>query len=486
MRRDEIQTVYEQGLDAVVELVERLFSIIETQRVDVEVLKTQVRELQERLSTNSSNSSKPPSSDGFNKQTRSLRKKSKKKRGGQLGHRGSRLRMSEKPDSTLLHQPQSCSFCGSSLEEVEGRVLDERRQVFDLPPLKLEVTEHRVVKKKCQCCGAENLGEFPVGAHKGASYGERIKGFLVYLHKGQLIPSERSCQIVEDLFSHRVSEGTLQSITRECSAELEEVCAQIKAGIIKAAVANFDETGIYVEQHRDWLHTCSTNHLTYYAFDSKRGRMAMDRIGILPEFNGVACHDALSSYLSYLCRHSLCNSHHLRELIFLEEVQNRVWAFELKRLLLKIKGRVDKARARGKTELSKSGQTRFVNAYKAILQRGFEREREDPAPPQPTGKRGRKKQSKAKNLLDRLEKYQEETLRFMRDFRVPFDNNLAERDLRMMKVQQKISGCFRTKEGAKDFCRIRSYISTMKKQGHNLLESLRSVFAGNPLLPDTG
>ncbi len=486
MRRDDIQAVYSEGVDSVVELVERLFSVIETQRVDLEVLQTQVKELQERLAINSSNSSQPPSADGFNKQTRSLRKKSKKKSGGQKGHTGSRLALRAQPDATLVHQRVSCSSCGSSLAEVAGEVLRERRQVFDLPPLKLAVTEHRVSQKRCPGCGAQQVGEFPLAVRKGASYGERIKGFLLYLHKGQLIPSERSCQIVEDLFSHSVSEGTLHRLTREGSAELAAVCDLIKAGVIKAAVANFDETGLYVEQQRDWLHTSSTNRLTSYAVDSQRGRAAIDRIGILPVFKGIACHDALASYLSYLCPHSLCNAHHLRELTFVAEVQNREWACEMKRLLLKIKSCVDQARLSGTTQLSKSAQTRFVHAYQAILQRGFAREQLEPMPVQPRGKRGRQKQSKAKNLLDRLCKYKEETLRFMRDFRVPFDNNLAERDLRMMKVQQKISGCFRTKEGATDFCRIRSYISTMKKQGHNLLESLRSVFAGNPLLPDTG
>jgi len=318
----------------------------------------------------------------------------------------------------------------------------------------------------------------------GASYGERIKGFLLYLHKAQLIPCERSCQIVEDLFSQSISQGTLQTITRTCSEELAAVCEMIRAGIIKAEVANFDETGIYVACQRDWLHTASTKKLTYYECDQQRGRAAIERIGILPKFNGVACHDAYRSYSGYSCLHSLCNAHHLRELKFLEEVQNKAWAVEMKELLLKLKSRVEKALGQGKQALCQATQTRFAKSYQAILQQGFEREAEEPV--METGKRGRKKQSKAKNLLDRLEKNHEETLRFMRDFRVPFDNNLAERDLRMMKVQQKISGCFRTTEGATDFCRIRTYLSTMRKQGHNLLEALSSVFAGNPIVPDTG
>ncbi len=484
MRRDEIHAVYREGLDAVVLLVERLFSIIETQQIDIEALKTQVKELQERLATNSSNSNKPPSSDGFNKQTRSLRKKSKKKSGGQFGHHGSRLTFSDNPDSLLLHHPQSCLACGASLEHVPAGAVAQRRQVFDLPPVTLQVTEHRVGKKTCLCCGAENVGEFPPAVPPGASYGERIKGFLLYLHKSQLLPVERSCQVVEDLFAHHISQGTLHNITSECSAELAEVCDIIRAGIIKSEVANFDETGSYVAGRRDWLHTASTRRLTFYECDPQRGRAAIERIGILPKFHGVACHDAYSSYLSYACLHSLCNAHHLRELSFLAEVQDREWSREMKALLLKIKERVEKAGHRGVQALCQATQTKFAQAYQSILQRGFEREQLEPV--LETGKRGRKKQSKAKNLLDRLEKYQGETLRFMRDFSVPFDNNLAERDLRMMKVQQKISGCFRTKEGAADFCRIRSYLSTMKKQGHNLLEALRSAFAGNPIVPDTG
>jgi transposase len=486
MRRDEIQAVYEQGLNAFVEFVERLFSIIETQQSELEVLKTQVKELQERLSTNSSNSDKPPSSDGFNKQTQSLRKKSRKKRGGQKGHQGSRLDLSEKPDSIQLHCVTRCSSCGSGLEEVEGEVLSERRQVYDLPSLKLFVTEHRVVKKKCKCCGKSVVGEFPANVQERASYGEGVKGFLVYLHKGQLLPIGRSCQIVEDLFSHTVSAGSLHNFTRECSEELEEIHALIKDGIIKTKVVNFDETGMRVCNKLGWLHTASTEELTYYAFDTKRGRVAIERIGILPQFNGVACHDSYKSYLSYSCNHSLCNAHHLRELTFLAEVQNRDWAASMKRLLLNVKRSVERAKAKGETELSKGVQTRFENSYKAIVGQGHRHEQQMPVPIEVAGKRGRKKQSKAKNLLDRLEKYMDETLRFMRDFSVPFDNNLAERDLRMMKVQQKVSGCFRTDEGAEDFCRIRSYISTMKKQGHNLLESLRSVFAGKPFVPDTG
>ncbi len=484
MRRDEIEAVYELGVDSVDELVARLFSIIETQQAEIESLKSQVKELQERLSTNSRNSSKPPSADGFNKQTRSLRKKSGKKTGGQAGHQGHRLALREQPDATHLHPPQSCTSCGVCLAEVEGKVSSERRQVFDLPPLKLEVREHRVSRKRCHLCGTEQVGEFPLEVPPGASYGARIKAFLVYLHKGQLIPVGRSCQVVTDLFTHSPSEGSLHTIIRECSAELEEVCELIKETAIKAAVANFDETGIAVEQKLGWLHTASTKEVTYYAFDAQRGRAAMDRIGILAHFHGVACHDALASYLSYRCRHSLCNAHSLRELTFLEEVQERVWAGEMKTLLVYIKSRVDKAVAAGTTELREKEQAKFVKKFEEILQRGFAREAQEPA--LPTGRRGRHKQSKGKNLLDRLCKYQEETLRFMRDFRVPFDNNLAERDLRMMKVQQKISGCFRTKEGARDFCRIRSYLSTMRKQGHNLLETLRTVFEGNPLLPDTG
>jgi transposase len=474
LSREEIKAVYDQGPEAVIALVEQLCT-------QIAQLSARVKELEDRLATNSRNSSKPPSIDGFIKQTRSLREPSTRKPGGQPGHRGATLEQVAEPDQILPHEPMRCTGCGSSLSEVAGRLGEERRQVFDLPPLKLHVAEHRVVIKACPSCGQLNVGTFPDEVPCGASYGAGVKGVLTYLNQAHLLPSARSCEIVADLFGPPVAEGTLASAVNVCAAALHQTELHIKQGLIEAEVAHFDETGMDVEGKRGWLHTASTPHLTHYAYHAKRGSAATDAIGILPEFGGRAIHDAFSAYWRYDCEHGLCNAHHLRELIFVHEQMQRAWAGEMKQLLLAIKHAVDTAKAQNQTRLENDAIKEYEQRYAAVLQVGAEEENNHPPPV--TGRRGRKKQSKSKNLLDRLEKYQTETLAFMYDFAVPFDNNLAERDLRMMKVKQKVSGCFRTTPGAYAFCRIRSYISTMKKQGHNVIAALKSVFLGTPQLP---
>jgi transposase len=286
---------------------------------------------------------------------------------------------------------------------------------------------------------------------------------------------------MQDLLGQPLAEGTLQSALEECYQGLEQTEELICEGVRNAEIAHFDETGLRVEGKGQWLHVATTTNLTHYAYHLKRGRAATDEIAILPAFGGRAIHDGLRSYMSYPCDHALCNAHHLRELTFLAEEMKQKWATEMKALLVEIKQRVETAIEEGNRSLSAEEIEKFESRYYRILKRGLRAESLKPA--LETGKRGPKKQSKAKNLLDRLMRYRAETLAFMYDFRVPFDNNLAERDLRMMKVQQKISGSFRKGEGAKIFCRIRSYISTMRKQGHNVLTALKSVFAGRPIAP---
>ncbi|MBA3439904.1 MAG: IS66 family transposase [Pyrinomonadaceae bacterium] len=481
MKREEIKAIYDLGPDAVFDLVERLFRLIEEQQLELATLKARVKELEDRLATNSRNSSKPPSSDSFGKKTKSLRQPGSKKSGAQTGHLGSALSYVETPDRLVIHDPVRCATCGCSLGEVASSVCPERRQVFDVPPLKLEVTEHRVSRKECPQCDHQNVGTFPAAVPTGASYGEGVRSLALYLNKEHFIPSLRTCAIFEALFKQPLAEGTLATAVEFCALELGEIEEVIKEAVVQARVGHFDETGMPVAGKRGWLHSASTAHWTHYAYHEKRGSAATEEIGILPQFSGRACHDGFQAYMKYGCPHSLCNAHHLRELTFLDEQLGREWAHEMKALLLEIKQGVDEAKLRGQSELPGQRRAAFAQRYEEVLSKGFAAEAKEPAPE--SGKRGRKKQSKAKNLLDRLRKYKEETLCFMKDFAVPFDNNLAERDLRMMKVQQKVSGCFRTAQGARDFCRIRSYISTMKKQGHNVLEALRSVFAGTPLVP---
>lgn len=482
MTRKDICAVYNQGPEAVIALVDQLCALSAQQQAQIAQLQDRVQALEDRLATNSRNSSKPPASDGFAKQTRSLRQSSTKKSGGQSGHPGATLQQVAEPDQILTHEPTQCPACGTSLSEVAGRLAEERRQVFELPPLQLLVTEHRVVIKACPGCGQDSIGAFPEEVPCGASYGAGVKSLLTSLNQEHLLPFARSCQLFADWFGHPVSEGTLQAAVTLCAAELAGTETRIKQGVTGSTVAHFDETGLYVADKRGWLHTASTPQLTHYAYHDKRGSQATHAIGILPAFQGRAIHDGFSSYWQYDCAHGLCNAHHLRELIFVHEQMHRAWAGEMRQLLVDIKRAVDTAKARHQTALEPTQITPYAQRYEAILQGGATEEQQ--AAPPVSGQRGPKKQNKSKNLLDRLERYQAETLAFMYDFAVPFDNNLAERDLRMIKVKQKVSGCFRTTPGAHAFCRIRSYISTMKKQGHNVLAALKSVFSGTPLAPD--
>lgn len=486
---EEIRAIYDLGPEAVVTLVQALLARIAEQEAEIVLLKGQiatlearVKELEDRLATNSRNSSKPPSSDGPARQTRSLREPSGRKPGGQPGHPGHTLRMVDNPDHIVPHSPSQCTGCGRSLEGVEP-IDHERRQVVDLPPVKLEVVEHRAEVKRCPDCGHCTKGEFPPEATQPVQYGPRIQALGVYLQEYQLLPYERTNELLEDVFGGAPSEGTLNAAVERCAAGLAGTEEIIKEGVRAASVAHFDETGFYVGGKRHWLHVASTESLTHYGWHTKRGKEATDAIDILPHFAGRAIHDAWSAYFQYGCDHGLCNAHHLRELTFVQEQGGQAWAGDMKKLLLEIKARVEQERAAGGERLDQGTLRGFEERYRRILAEGLVANPPPVEPAGPPGKRGRKKQSKAKNLLDRLSAHQPEALAFMYDFRVPFDNNLAERDIRMVKVQQKISGCFRSGEGATAFCRIRGYISTMRKQRGDVLPAIEHVFAGSPFVP---
>jgi transposase len=366
----------------------------------------------------------------------------------------------------------------------------ERRQVHDVPPLKLIVTEHRAVRKVCQACKSTTSGAFPEGVSSQVQYGERLKAIGVYLQEYQLLPFWRAHEVLFDLFGGAApSEGALALAKARCHERLEPIEAAIKGAIAKEAGAvNFDETGMRIGTKTHWVHHAGTESLTYYAHHQKRGTEALEAIGILSEFRGTSVHDCYASYFTYgECAHALCNAHLLRELIAVyeeeEEQQQQQWAGGMIELLVEIKSAVEQARAAEREQLKVAQREGFEKRYGELVAEGMRANPPPPPPPLKSGKRGRKKQSTAKNLLDRLEKYRKCVLRFMGDFRVPFDNNLSERDLRMVKVRQKISGCFRSEAGASQFCRIRGYISTLRKQGANVLSALQSVFAGKPYMP---
>lgn len=463
------------------DLRESFQSIIEAQRSEIQVLREEVATLRGQISKNSRNSSKPPSSDGLSKPApRNLRKKSGRRPGGQRGHKGETLSMRNDPDDTIVHRVERCEGCGVLLDGVSVTGV-ERRQVFDIPPLQIQVIEHQAETKDCPCCGHVSTAAFPKGVTAPVQYGPHVRSIAVYLQQYQLLPFNRTSEIFRDLFSVPISAGTLANIISDCSKHVEGATEQIKGILRGAPVAHFDESGISVEGNLHWLHAASTSWTTYYAIHTKRGTEAMDEIGILPKFQGRAIHDFWKPYLGYGCDHGLCNAHLLRELIFLHEEHGQDWAKKMIDHLIAIKEVVDEARD-NVGRLTEEQIQKFEKRYRRILKTGHA---ENPASTDVPAKRkrGRPKKSKAQNLIERFEVYPKEILAFMHDFRVPFDNNLSERDIRMIKLRQKISGTFRSEEGGAAFCRIRSYISTARKNAVNVIDAIQSAFAGQPFVP---
>ena len=391
--------------------------------------------------------------------------------------------MVDHPEKVIVLTPSRCQQCEEDLSTVSV-IREERAQSWDLPPMKLQVTEYRAEVKVCPCCQAETRAAFPDGV-KAASvqYGPNTKALAVYLQCLQLLPYARTCQILQDLLGTSFCQASLQAALREGARLVVPALERIKEGLQKSKLMHNDETGFRVGAVRHWLHVACTKALTYYQYHAKRGKEATDAIGILPHFKGTSMHDTWASYQLYLCIHALCNAHYLRELTFIYEHYQQTWTQEMKMLLLSIKTAVDQARSQGQSSLPPSIRQEFLTRDAQLVTKGFAA---NPLPERQKGQRGPVPKGEVLNLLYRLRRYQDQILRFMHDFSVPFDNNLAERDLRMMKLQQKISGCFRTPEGATIFCALRSYLSTMDKQGIHLLTALRHLFLGSPLLPSLG
>lgn len=427
--KDEIRACYAQGEEAVIALVESLVARINALEARIEVLENQ-------KSKDSKNSSKPPSADGFAKRTKSLRTKSGKKSGGQKEHPGNTLEWRAEVDEVFIHPVLDCTSCGTSLEFVE--VLNLRcSQVHDLPPIKLVVHEHQAQEKCCPCCGVLNQGKLPAFVKSLVQYGPGLKGLMVYLMEGQLLPSERTRELLEEVIGCEISEATLYNTRLRCYEELAAVEAYIKSGIQVAPVVHFDETGMRVKSKLMWLHVACNGWLTAYFIDSKRGQLAMDAIDILPNFEGVSVHDGLASYGKYDSIHALCNAHHLRELRFIVERYEQDWASDMITLLVEIKTNIEIAQVAGEISLTLTQLADFERRYHAIIEAGLIANPPPTIDPDLPIPKGRRKQSPPKNLLDRLTLHQSAVLLFMNNWSVPFDNNQAERDLRMMKLKQR-------------------------------------------------
>ena len=476
--RDQLETLDKESLiTLILSMQEQMLSMHE----QMAKMAAELQSLRDQLSKNSRNSGKPPSSDGYAKpQPKSLRPKGERKSGGQPDHAGHTLERVSDPDHVVLHPAESCAKCGTDLTGMPTNVI-EKRQVFDLSLLRFEVTEHQAEVKSCPGCGCSAKGKFPAEVTQPTQYGSRMKALAVYLSNYQMLPLARLCELFADLTGHAPSESLILTACETVAEKIVPSLAAIREQLIASPVVHCDETGQRVKGRLRWLHSVSTGRLTFYSTHPKRGQEAMRAIGILPHFRGRAVHDALASYFQFeQCAHALCNVHHLRELKFMEENYPQTWMAPMANLLLEIKDEVEAAPP-GWTSLPQERLAHYERRYEALLQCGFAA---NPPPPEMSPKkRGRKKQLPPKNLLDRLSKYRNETLAFMRDFRVPFDNNLAERDLRMMKQKQKISGTFRTQQGAETFCAARSYISTTRKQGHAVLDAIHDALLGKPFMP---
>lgn len=471
--------------DELIRLLWPLQQQVQDLMAQMAVMQERIAQLEGRLAKNSKNSSKPPSSDGLRKPAqKSLRQPGQHPNGGQKGHSGSTLRQSTQVDETIVHFGETrCSACHREIFEQE---VAETRQVFELPELAMRTVAHQQMRSKCTC-GAVHFGAWPEGVNAPVQYGASVKAMAVHLNQHHLVPLARTAALMQDLYGARLSQASLQSFAQEAALALRPTVAAIGQAVQEAGVVHADETGIRVKGRLHWLHCAVTSTLTWLAPHAKRGKLAFEALGLLQGIQGVLVHDGLASYKGLDCTHSLCNAHHIRELVYIHEQENEKiwdpWAQEMIDLLLQALKEVNLA----EEPLDESRQAWFEAQWSALLERGEsynpQTQRTGSSQDVGMGSRGRIKQSKAANLLRRLREHRQEVWRFISEEGVPFTNNLAEQALRMSKVKQKISGCFRTEHGADTFFTIRSYLATMTKQKNNLFECLISVFNRQTIQP---
>jgi transposase len=451
-------------------------------KAQLERANARIAELAARLGKNSRNSSKPPSSDGLAKPPpRSLRGKSGRHPDGQAGHRGQTLCQVAKPDRCQRHEPASCRSCSSDLAGA-AEVGAERRQVFDIPPIEVRVTEHQLVKRRCGC-GTVTTADAPDGVEAPVQYGPNVAAIVIYLYAGQFLSKERTAKALAELFGTPISAGTVAAMTARAAAGLAEFTGQVRARLADAEVAHFDETGLRVARRLHWVHSASTGKYVLITVHGKRGVEAMDAAGVLPAFTGVAVHDGWAPYDTYTAAtHARCNAHLLREL---QAVLDRhlasngdgvwFWAAQAADALRTMKRLVDEALARDGTldTLDQDRVTGAKHAFCSAARLGLKA----------TAARGSDLEKEHHVLARRLLDKHDDHLRFTTDARVPFDNNPAEREIRMIKIRQKVSGCLRTLTGAEQFCAIRSCLATTAKHRLGLLDALTRLANRHPWLP---
>jgi transposase len=445
-------------------------------RAELERALERIAELEARLAQSPRNSSRPPSSEGLAKPApRSLRKKSGRRPGGQDGHKGQTLAQVARPDREVRHEPGCCGRCGAALA---GRPVTgvERRQVFDLPPVRAEVTEHQLIEREC-ACGQRTRAAAPEGAEAPACYGPRIAAVIIYLYAGQFLAKKRTAQALAELFGIPLSSGTVAGITARAAGKLGGFLERAREQIAGSPVAGFDETGFRVDGRLAWVHCARTGKYTLLMVHPRRGRQAMEAMGVLPGFAGVAVHDAWASYDGYTsASHQLCCAHALRELQAVTDAApdgQWCWATQAAGALTAMQALASDAIAQGQTAVDGGALAGQISLYRSAALIGASQTAAR------SGKLMKKHNALARRLLDRQDDY----LRFARDLRVPADNNGSERDIRMAKLRQKVSGCLRTMTGARQFCAIRSYLSTAAKHGLTFFDALVMLTQGRPWIP---
>jgi|SRR5665647_9048 len=468
------------------EFVQTLIEIISIQAAEIETLKKKIVEseiriieLENQLNKNSNNSSKPPSSDGYAKPApKSLREKSGKKPGGQNGHNGSGFKLMKAPDETITHMPDKCIECPHSEECLRNANVDDTRYEIDIV-VEVKVTAHKVLSCNCPNLNGTRLcGKFPDTVRSTMQYGNNLAALAVALNTDGMMGINRTHTILNSVFGIPISVGTVSSFVERCSENVRDTVNQIRDKIRKLPVCHFDETGIRVGGRLHWIHSASDRLYTYMTVESKRGKEGIEASGILPEFHGTAVHDCWAAYFKYKnVRHSLCCAHILRELTGIYENHGQEWAKKLIKLLVDTKDMKNKLVDNGENAFPKNQLDDFHTKYDLLIREGFD---QNPMPAETEEpKRGRKKEGNVRALLHRLEKYSTAVCLFADDFNVPFDNNQAERDIRMVKVKQKVSGCFRTLEGSRNFAGIMSYIGTAKKQGVCAFTAIKDALYGH-------
>lgn len=446
----------------------------------VDRLAEQVAQLQRRLEQNPRNSHKPPSSEGYGKPApRSRRERTDRGSGGQPGHPGRTLRQVADPDERVVHAPAACVGCGTSLADAPMTSV-ESRQVFDLPEIRLRVTEHVLEHRRCGC-GQVTMAQAPAGVGGPTQYGPGVRALATYLLAAQHLPLARTAQLLTELLGAAVSEGSLAGWYDQAAAGLDPFCAALTAGLADAPVLGADETGARIEGSLSWIHALRTDRLTLYSVSAKRGVQAMTAAGVLPALgpDTVLVHDFWAPYWNFNLTHAVCGAHLLRELTAAAEADGQVgWAAELDRLLCEINRTTIAARDAGAHALAPALLATYRRRYNDLIDTGWAAN-----PDHQPGGRGKRRRPTHVNLLDRLDGHRDEVLRFAADLRVPFTNNGSEQDVRPLKIRLKVAGCLRTMTGAQAFCRLRSYLSTAGKQGQPALQVMRMLHTGNPWIP---